>query len=117
MQQVDKNGPTSILRSVSFIDQTQYPDGTLLNMKIHPSSVSSEASRAKFRTLIEAFFAMGGMEMQFNIVNSELLRSAQKSPDEYKDLVVRVAGFSAYFVELHPCSQNEIISRTDLEVG
>jgi formate C-acetyltransferase len=117
MQQVDQNGPTSILRSVSFIDQTQYPDGTLLNMKIHPSSVSNEASRAKFRTLIEAFFAMGGMEMQFNIVNSEMLREAQKAPDEYKDLVVRVAGFSAYFVELHPCSQNEIISRTDLEVG
>jgi formate C-acetyltransferase len=86
-------------------------------MKIHPSSVSNDESRRKFRSLIETFFEMGGMEMQFNITNSETLRDAQKNPEEYKDLVVRVAGFSAYFVELHPCSQNEIISRTDLEVG
>jgi formate C-acetyltransferase len=117
MQQVDRMGPLAILKSVSRIDQSNYPDGTLLNMKIHPSTVSNEDSRRKFRSLIETFFSMGGMEMQFNILSSDTLRKAQKNPEDYKDLVVRVAGFSAYFVELHPCSQDEVISRTELAVG
>ena len=117
MQQVDKNGPTAILHSVSHIDQSKYPDGTLLNMKIHPSSVSNEESRKKMRALIETYFSMGGLEMQFNVISSETLKNAQRSPDKHQNLVVRVAGFSAYFVELHPCSQNEIISRSELELG
>jgi formate C-acetyltransferase len=117
MQQVDKKGPLAILKSVAHIDQSDYPDGTLLNMKIHPSTVSNPESRRKFKALIETFFAMGGMEMQFNILSTDTLRQAQKNPEKHKDLVVRVAGFSAYFVELHPCSQNEIINRTELAVG
>ncbi len=117
MQQVDKNGPTAILNSVSHIDQRDYPDGTLLNMKIHPASVNSDEGRRKLRALIETYFKMGGMEMQFNITNGKILRDAKQNPSDYKDLVVRVAGFSAYFVELHPNSQDEIISRTELSVG
>ncbi|SHI03540.1 formate C-acetyltransferase [Sporobacter termitidis DSM 10068] len=116
MQQMDKNGPTAILASVSRLDQSKYPDGTLLNMKFHPTALSAEDSKQKLKALIETYFDMGGMEMQINVISSEILRDAQKAPDKYKNLVVRVAGFSAYFVELVPGSQEDLIRRTELSI-
>ena len=70
----------------------------------------------KLHEFVESFFEEGGMQVQYNVVSSETLREAQSKPEEYKDLVVRVAGFSAYFVELHQDLQNDLISRTDNEM-
>jgi formate C-acetyltransferase len=114
VQQMDTNGPTSVLVSVANIDQVKYPNGTLLNMKFHPTSLQGEEGVLKLSSLIQTYFELGGMEMQINIVSAETLKNAQKKPGDYKNLVVRVAGFSTYFVELHPDSQNDLISRTEL---
>ena len=115
MQGVDTNGPTALLSSIAEnMDQTQYPDGTLLNLKLHPTAFSNEGGFEKVQALMRSYFARGGMELQLNVISSDALRKAQKTPEEYQDLVVRVAGFSAYFVELTKTSQNDIISRTEL---
>ncbi|NLM20309.1 MAG: hypothetical protein GX207_00985 [Peptococcaceae bacterium] len=114
VQQMDKNGPTAILVSVSNIDQSKFPNGTLLNMKFHPTSLQGEEGVTKLSNLIQTYFDMGGMEMQINVISADILRDAQKNPDNYKNLIVRVAGFSAYFVELHIDGQNDLISRTEL---
>lgn len=114
VQQMDKNGPTAALSSIGKLDQSKYPNGTLLNMKFHPSSVSGEDGIIKLRQLIQTYFGMGGMQIQVNFVSAETLRSAQENPDDHKDLVVRVAGFSTYFVELHSACQNDLIHRTEL---
>ena len=91
-------------------------NGMQFNMKFHPSCLQGEQGDMKLRMFVESFFEAGGMQVQYNIVSSETLRAAQKSPEEYKDLVVRVAGFSAYFVELVPELQNDLISRTDIQM-
>jgi len=114
VQQMDKNGPTAILLSVSNIDQSLYPNGTLLNLKFHPSAMNGSDSVEKLAELIRAYFRMGGMEVQINVISAEILRAAQASPDDFRDLVVRVAGFSAYFVELHIDGQEDLIRRTEL---
>jgi len=116
IQQMDKEGPTSILDSVTKINQVNYSNGTLLNMKFSPSTVRTKEDIRKLSELIQTYFEMGGMEMQINVVSVDTLRDAQKNPDKYKDLVVRVAGFSAYFVELHISGQNDLISRTELSL-
>jgi formate C-acetyltransferase len=114
VQQMDTNGPTAILVSVSNIDQSQYPNGTLLNMKFHPNALNGEDSVRKLTDLIRAYFGLGGMEIQINIVSAQTLRAAQANPGQYQNLVVRVAGFSAYFVELHIDGQEDLIRRTEL---
>ncbi len=116
VQQRDISGPTAVLKSVATIDQMKFSNGTLLNMKFHPTALSNETGRAKLIALIRTYFALGGMEMQFNIVSAKVLREAQKTPEEYRDLVVRIAGFSAYFVELYKASQDDIIKRTELNL-
>jgi pyruvate formate-lyase/glycerol dehydratase family glycyl radical enzyme len=116
VQQMDRNGPTAVLKSVASIDQKKFSNGTLLNMKFHPTALSNETGKAKLISLIKTYFALGGMEMQFNIVSSKVLRNAQEHPEEYRDLVVRIAGFSAYFVELYKASQEDIIKRTELNL-
>ena len=113
VQTMDKKGPTASLRSVSVIDQKKFGNGTLLNMRFHPTALSNESGKAKLIALIKTYFKLGGMEMQFNIVSAKVLRKAQEEPEEYKDLVVRIAGFSAYFVELFKASQEDIIKRTE----
>ena len=114
VQQMDTNGPTAVLTSVSAIDQVKYPNGTLLNMKFHPSSIQGEEGDAKLENLVQTYFELGGMEMQINVVSAKTLKDAQKKPEDYKNLIVRVAGFSTFFVELHAESQNDLISRTEL---
>jgi pyruvate formate-lyase/glycerol dehydratase family glycyl radical enzyme len=116
VQQLDKSGPTATLKSVASIDQKKFSNGTLLNMRFHPTALSNETGKGKLIALIRTYFALGGMEMQFNIVSSKVLRQAQEMPEEYRDLVVRIAGFSAYFVELYKASQDDIIRRTELSL-
>ena len=116
-QQMDKNGPTGVLLSVGDIDYRQFANGTLLNMKFSPSCMNGADSIEKMTQLLKTyFFDMLGMEVQINIVSAETMRAAQKNPEEYKDLVVRIAGFSVYFVEMHRTGQNDLISRTELSL-
>ncbi len=112
-QGLDKNGPAAVLKSVAAINHATYRNGTLLNMKFHPASVRGEEGVMKLRMLVETFFSLGGMHLQYNVVGGEQLREAQADPDKYKNLVIRIAGFSAYFVELDNALQDDLISRTD----
>ncbi len=108
---MDKNGPTGVLKSAMKINQDTY-QATLLNMKFHPSALKSRADLLKLGSLIKTYFSQGGKHIQFNIVNKDDLIEAQAAPDEHQDLVVRVAGYSAYFTALGNDMQNEIIERT-----
>jgi len=114
VQQMDKSGPTSTLLSISTVDQSRYSNGTLLNMKFHPNALSGVDGVSKMSRLIQSYFDMGGMQIQINFVSADTLRAAQQRPEEYKNLVVRVAGFSTYFVELYEDCQNDLINRTEL---
>jgi pyruvate formate-lyase/glycerol dehydratase family glycyl radical enzyme len=113
-QGYDKNGPTAIITSISQIKQTDFANGTLMNLKFHPSALAGDDGWKKLMQLMQTYFEMGGMELQINVISSDILREAQKNPDKHKNLVVRVAGFSAYFVELHVSGQNDLIKRTEL---
>lgn len=115
MQQMDTNGPTVLLSSIlGNLDQYEFPDGTLLNLKFHPTAFANEQGMRKVQALMCTYFDQGGMELQLNVVSGDTLRTAQSNPEDYQDLVVRVAGFSAYFVELSRQSQDDIISRTEI---
>lgn len=114
-QATDKKGPTTILTGVAKLKQSHCPNGTLLNMKFHPRSVEGPEGMEKLIRLVQTYFAEGGMHIQYNVIGSDTLRAAQKEPDKYRDLVIRIAGFSAYFVELYKDLQNDLISRTDQE--
>ncbi len=117
VQGLDTSGPTSILRSVTGFDHKKYSNGILLNMKIHPTALSNEEGLDKMISLMKTyFFSLGGMEMQINFVSAETLKDAQAHPDDYKDLVVRIAGFSAYFVETYKDAQDDLIRRTELGI-
>ena len=115
VQGTDTSGPTALLRSIASIDQKSCHNGTLLNMRFSPSAVQSEGDLEKLTAMIRTYFAMGGMHLQFNFVTTDTMKKAKVAPKEHKDLVVRVAGFSAYFTELHPGLQDEIIRRTELQ--
>lgn len=110
----DTNGPTSVIKSLSKLDQTK-SGGTLLNVRFVPSLLKREEDLKKLVALIRAYFNMGGHHIQFNIVDTQTLLDAQKVPDDYKDLLVRVAGYSDYFNDMTEQLQNEIIARTENE--
>ncbi|MFD1174825.1 glycyl radical protein [Paenibacillus puldeungensis] len=112
-QAMDKRGPSATLKSCAKIDHIMNSNGTLLNMRFHPKSLEGEGQK-KLKALMQTYFDMGGMELQFNIVSADTLREAQKHPEEHKDLIVRIAGFSAYFVELYKGMQDDVINRTEL---
>ncbi len=111
-QGVDMKGPTAVLKSASKIDHLK-TGGTLLNQKFAPSFFNNEDSIMKLGALVRSYFKMNGHHIQFNVVNAETLRDAQKHPEKYKDLIVRVAGYSDYFNDLGEDLQNEIIRRTE----
>ena len=113
-QGYDKNGPTAVIKSVSAIKQSDFPNGTLMNLRFHPTALAGADGWKKLAELMQTYFDLGGMELQINVISTDILRDAQKNPDKHKDLVVRVAGFSAYFVELHPSGQADLIRRTEL---
>ncbi len=112
----DVNGPTGVLASVSRINSEDFSNGTLLNMKFSPSAVSTPASEKKLADLMKTYMIdMKGMEMQLNMVSTKTMKDARKNPDNYKDLVVRIAGFSAYFVEISEEAKDDLIARTEME--
>ena len=109
----DVCGPLSVFLSSTSFDHSHFMDGMALNLKIHPSSMKSNADIQKLEDATKAYFSNGGMEVQYNVVNSETLRKAQAHPEDYHNLVVRIAGFSAYFVDMTPAMQEDIISRAE----
>ncbi|MBQ2897097.1 MAG: glycyl radical protein [Clostridia bacterium] len=109
----DVNGPTAAANSVSKLDHFIASNGTLFNMKFHPSALKGRAGLESFVSLIRAYFDQKGSHMQFNVVSRETLRDAQKNPENYKSLVVRVAGYSALFTTLSKSLQDDIINRTE----
>lgn len=108
----DVNGPSAVLKSVSNIPHDLFASGTLLNMKLSPELLAEERGIANLMSLLKSTCSLGIFHAQFNVVDRETLLKAQQYPDDYKDLLVRVAGYTAYFVELCPEVQNEIINRT-----
>lgn len=109
----DVNGPTASCNSVAKLDHGIASNGTLFNMKFHPSALKGQTGLENFTSLIRAFFDQKGMHMQFNVVSRETLRDAQLHPEQYKGLVVRVAGYSALFTTLSRSLQDDIINRTE----
>lgn len=109
----DVNGPTAAANSVSKLDHGIASNGTLFNMKFHPSALKGDEGLFSFVSLIRAYFDRKGMHVQFNVVSRETLIDAQKNPENYKNLVVRVAGYSALFTTLSRSLQDDIINRTE----
>ncbi len=110
---VEKNGITNVLTSVASLE---YGDvlGCAVNMKFHPSAIGrTQENREKWISLLRTYFELGGAQLQPTVVSTEMLRDAQTNPDNYKDLIVKVGGYSAYFTELGVEIQNEVISRTE----
>jgi formate C-acetyltransferase len=112
VQGADRKGPTAVLRSAAKIDHAR-TGGTLLNQKFTPQLLADEQGLNKLAGLIRTYFRLDGHHIQFNVVSSEMLRDAQRHPEKYRDLIVRVAGYSDYFVDLNVDLQNEIIRRTE----
>ena len=110
----DISGPTAIANSVNKADHSLATNGTLLNWKFPPACVAGRAGRENMISFIDAYFKGGATHCQFNIMSSETMRRAMAVPDEYRDMLVRVAGYSAYFVELSEPLQLDLISRTEL---
>jgi pyruvate formate-lyase/glycerol dehydratase family glycyl radical enzyme len=114
VQGADRKGPTSVLKSAAKMDHLR-TGGTLLNQKFSPSFFNTEEGTKKLGQLIRSYFSMNGHHVQFNVVTAETLRQAQKEPEKYRDLIVRVAGYSDYFNDLGKDLQDEIIRRTEHE--
>jgi pyruvate formate-lyase/glycerol dehydratase family glycyl radical enzyme len=108
----DRRGPTSVVKSAARIDHAR-TGGTLLNMKFNPQVLAGDEGIEKLGHLIRSYFRLGGHHVQFNVIDAETLRQAQEHPEQNRDLIVRVAGYSDYFVDLGRDLQDEIISRTE----
>ncbi|HEX7474759.1 MAG TPA: pyruvate formate lyase family protein [Dehalococcoidales bacterium] len=111
----DTHGPTAMLRSAVKIDQSKC-SSMLLNVKLHPSSLTSREDLKKLGSLIQTYADMGGKWIQFNVVGNQQLLEAQKTPENYRDLIVRVAGYSAYFVDLSKGVQDDIVRRMEVSI-
>ena len=114
-QGMDTKGPTAVLKSAAKIDHLK-TGGTLLNQKFTPDFFNDDQSIHKITQLVRAYFRMMGHHIQFNVVSADTLRDAQKHPEKYRDLIVRVAGYSDYFNDLGTALQNEIIRRTEQDI-
>ncbi len=112
VQGADRLGPTAVLKSVAKMDHLR-TGGTLLNQKFTPHLLSDESGIDKLAQLIRSYFRLDGHHIQLNVITADTLKEAQKNPAKYRDLIVRVAGYSDYFVDLSPELQDEIISRTE----
>ncbi len=112
MQGTDRRGPTAVLKSVSKCCHDLYTSGMLRNMKLDPSIFKDERGIRDFMSLLKAWHDLGMYHVQFNVVSPETLRDAQEHPEQYRGLMVRVSGYSAYFVELAKNIQDDIIART-----
>ncbi len=111
VQGADRRGPTAVLKSVAKMDHVR-TGGTLLNQKFTPELLADDTGLDKFVQLIRTYFNLDGHHVQFNVVDAATLRAAQEHPEQYRDLIVRVAGYSDYFCDLGEALQDEIIART-----
>ena len=109
----DEKGPTSVFVSSCCFDHSRYMDGMAVNLKIHPTALNTDAGITKLEDMTKTYFEEGGMEVQYNVVDAATLRAAQQHPEEYHNLVVRIAGYSAYFVDMTEAMQNDVISRAE----
>ena len=109
---MDMKGPTAVIKSAAKIDHLK-TGGTLLNQKFTPQLLNDDTGIEKLAHLIRTYFRMDGHHIQFNVVSAETLRAAQRNPDQYRNLIVRVAGYSDYFINLGADLQEEIIKRTE----
>jgi len=112
-QGTDLSGPTAVIKSVAGLPHAAFTGGTLTNLWVSGDSLKTEAGIAKFINLIDTYVYNGGYHIQVNTINKDTLRDAQKHPDKYPTLMVRVAGYSAYFVDLAKPTQDDIIARTE----
>ncbi|MCX6143739.1 MAG: hypothetical protein NTZ35_11000 [Ignavibacteriales bacterium] len=112
VQGADRKGPTAVLKSAGKMDHVR-TGGTLLNQKFTPHLLESEKGIENLSHLVRSYFTLGGHHIQFNVVNAETLRAAQAHPEQHRDLIVRVAGYSDYFCDLSKALQDEIIARTE----
>jgi pyruvate formate-lyase/glycerol dehydratase family glycyl radical enzyme len=112
VQGMDRHGPTAVLKSAAKMDHVR-TGGTLLNQKLSPGILDTEEGLEKWVHLVRSYFRMDGHHIQFNVVDADTLRAAQEHPDQYRDLIVRVAGYSDYFCDLGETLQEEIIARTE----
>ena len=108
----DTHGPIAVFQSAMRVDQDPY-QGTLMNMKFHPSALKTESDLEKLGSMIQTYLTHGGKHVQFNVVNKKELVDAKSHPEEHPELIVRVAGYSAYFTRLTPGIQDEVINRMD----
>ena len=114
MAGADCKGPTALIKSATKVDHMKPEmDSLVMNMKLSHALLQSRPSIDKLLALLKTFFDRGGWHLQFNITSREDLEEAKAHPEEWKRLIVRVAGYSAYFVDLPPAVQNEIIERTE----
>jgi pyruvate-formate lyase len=109
--QAEKKGPVAAMQSVAKINHHLIPNGASLNVKLMPTLLTSEAGLKKVAAMLRAYFKSGGQQVQFNVISDQVLRAAQADPESYKDLVVRVSGYSAYFTDLGKPVQDDIIAR------
>ena len=107
-------GPTALLNTINKFDFTKATNGMVLDIKFTPTFLEAKEHSLALKSLIETYFKRGGMEIQVSVVSRDLLIDAQKHPENYQDLVVRVSGFSAYFHSLQKETQDEIIRRTEV---
>lgn len=110
---MDKSGPTAATNSVAKLDHFIASNGTLYNQKFHPGALEGEQGLRNMGSLIRGYFDQKGMHVQFNVVNRAVLQAAQKEPEKYRDLVIRIAGYSAQFTSLDKSIQDDIIERTE----
>ncbi|MHB8072183.1 trans-4-hydroxy-L-proline dehydratase [Desulfosporosinus fructosivorans] len=115
VQGADRLGPTAVIKSASKLDHAR-TGGTLLNLKFTPQVLEGDDGLNKLAHLVRSYFRMGGHHIQFNVVSAKTLRAAQAEPEKYRDLIVRVAGYSDYFCDLSEALQEEIIGRTEHSV-
>lgn len=111
----DISGPTAVVKSVSTLDHGIASNGTLLNMKFTPSTLMGEVGDENFINMMKIYFQRKGMHNQINVISRAVLEDAVKHPEKYKGLIIRVAGYSAFFTELDPSLQQDLINRTELE--
>ena len=111
----DRHGPTAVIKSAARIDHAR-TGGTLLNMKFNPQVLAGDDNVEKLLSLIRSYFKLDGHHIQLNVIDAETLRQAQENPDQHRDLIVRVAGYSDYFVEVGRNLQDEIIARTEQQL-
>ncbi|MBN1582755.1 MAG: formate C-acetyltransferase/glycerol dehydratase family glycyl radical enzyme, partial [Anaerolineae bacterium] len=112
VQGADRHGPTAVIKSAAKMDHIR-TGGTLLNQKFTPHLLRDDHGLDQLVSLIRTYFNLDGHHIQFNVVDAATLRAAQQAPEQYRDLIVRVAGYSDYFCDLGPALQDEIIARTE----